>query len=76
MPEISTLSAEQFEQVQELAYTRFMARGYEDGHDLEDWLIAEQQVLRGSLEESTQPQDRNMSEIAESLVIEQLPQRE
>ena len=26
------------------AYQRYAARGYEDGHDLEDWLAAEQDL--------------------------------
>lgn len=26
------------------AYERYAARGYEDGHDLDDWLAAEQEL--------------------------------
>lgn len=28
------------------AYDRYLARGCEDGHDLEDWFYAEQEVRR------------------------------
>jgi hypothetical protein len=28
-----------------LAYTLYEQRGYRDGHDVEDWLMAEQRVL-------------------------------
>lgn len=30
-----------------LAFHLYEQRGHQDGHDLEDWLIAEQQVLAG-----------------------------
>ena len=30
------------------AYDRYLARGREDGHDLEDWFHAEQEVRRAS----------------------------
>lgn len=30
-----------------LAFQLYEQRGHQDGHDLEDWLIAEQQVLTG-----------------------------
>ena len=30
-----------------LAFQRYEQRGHQDGHDLEDWLIAEQRVLAG-----------------------------
>ena len=32
------------ERVAERAYERFAARGYEHGHDVEDWLAAEAEV--------------------------------
>ena len=70
------LTPEQYEQIRQLAYQRFVSRGYEEGHDLEDWLSAEQQVLRGDSEgNDDEPQERNVSETPASLVIEQLPQR-
>ncbi len=31
--------------VAERAYARYLARGGQDGHDQEDWLAAEQEVL-------------------------------
>ena len=34
-----------FEQVSARAYEIFAARGYRSGHDLEDWLLAEKQML-------------------------------
>ena len=30
--------------IRELAYEKFIGRGCENGHDLEDWLAAEQEV--------------------------------
>ena len=30
------------------AYQRFEARGFEHGHDLEDWLLAEADLLEGT----------------------------
>jgi hypothetical protein len=32
-------------QIQLRAYERYEARGREDGHDLEDWLLAEAEIL-------------------------------
>jgi hypothetical protein len=40
------------------AYQRYEERGREDGHDLEDWLSAEQD-LRGSASDGNTPRDRN-----------------
>ena len=37
----NSLSQNQLEQVQKLAYQFFVERGYEHGHDAEDWLRAE-----------------------------------
>jgi ribosomal protein L7/L12 len=37
------------QQVATAAYDRFVARGYEHGHDVEDWLAAEEDILRTPL---------------------------
>ena len=36
---------EQLEQIQLRAYELYAARGHKDGHDVEDWLEAESEVL-------------------------------
>jgi hypothetical protein len=36
------------QRVSHLAYARFLARGAEHGHDLEDWLLAEQEAAERS----------------------------
>jgi hypothetical protein len=41
--ERGTVSLEQ--QIAARAYALYLARGAEDGHDLDDWLQAEQQLL-------------------------------
>ena len=33
-------------EIAEVAYTYWESRGREDGHDVEDWLAAEQEVIR------------------------------
>lgn len=38
------LTQEQLDSIRALAYEKYVARGGEDGHDLEDWLAAEQEV--------------------------------
>ena len=48
------------EQVARLAYQRFEARGREDGHDLDDWLEAEQE-LQGVSGEATADVGRERS---------------
>lgn len=35
---------ERIEKIREAAYFRYVARGYEHGHDLEDWLAAEAEI--------------------------------
>ena len=40
--------------VAERAYQLYLARGGEDGHDLEDWVCAEQELRRGKTTQSTQ----------------------
>jgi hypothetical protein len=42
--ERATVISEQ--QIAQRAYTLYLARGAEDGHDLDDWLQAEQQLRR------------------------------
>ena len=32
-------------QIRERAYELYEARGREDGHDLEDWLLAEEEIV-------------------------------
>ncbi len=36
--------AEKLERIREAAYFRYVDRGYEHGHDLEDWLEAEAEI--------------------------------
>jgi len=33
-------------EVEQVAYSYWESRDHQDGHDLEDWLMAEQEVLR------------------------------
>jgi len=33
------------DQIRERAYELYEARGREDGHDLEDWLLAEEEIV-------------------------------
>lgn len=44
MTDTYTLTQEQLDAIRELAYEKFVARGCENGHDLEDWLAAEHEV--------------------------------
>jgi len=39
-----TSSAEQQQQIAWRAYDLYVARGYQQGHDLEDWLDAEREI--------------------------------
>jgi hypothetical protein len=39
------LSSEDHTRVEELAYALYEQRGRKDGHDLEDWLNAEQRIM-------------------------------
>jgi hypothetical protein len=41
---ISVLPEDLEEQIQRRAYELYLARGREDGHDLEDWLRAEAEI--------------------------------
>ena len=44
MTDTYQLTPEELESIREMAYGKFVERGCEDGHDVEDWLSAEQQV--------------------------------
>jgi hypothetical protein len=39
------LSQEQLEKIQQRAYELYEARGREEGHDIDDWLQAEDEVV-------------------------------
>ena len=39
-----TTEIERLGMIREAAYSRYMDRGYEHGHDLEDWLEAEAEI--------------------------------
>lgn len=43
-PEHPASSNERDEMIRQTAYCLYAARNYEDGHELEDWLLAEAQV--------------------------------
>jgi hypothetical protein len=39
--------SEIIEQIKKLAYEKFMKRGYQHGHEMEDWLAAEKEIRSG-----------------------------
>ena len=43
----SDVSEEQLEQIRRRAHELYEARGREEGHDLEDWLQAEAEIVGG-----------------------------
>lgn len=43
-----TPSAEQQQQIAWRAYDLYVARGYQQGHDLEDWLNAEREIAEAA----------------------------
>ena len=43
-PEV--LPEDQSQEIAEVAYSYWLSRGCEDGHDMVDWLTAEQEVIR------------------------------
>ena len=45
MTEQFQFTTEQLDRIRDLAYEKFVSRGGEDGHDIEDWVAAEQEVL-------------------------------
>ncbi len=44
MTDTYQLTEQDLDSIRSLAYEKFVARGCEDGHDMEDWLAAEQEV--------------------------------
>jgi hypothetical protein len=44
---VSNVSEEQQEQIRQRAHELYVARGQEDGHDVEDWLQAEEKISAG-----------------------------
>lgn len=46
-PVVDETSAENSERIQKRAYELYEARGREGGHDLEDWLQAEAEIIPG-----------------------------
>ncbi len=44
---VSELTEEQLEKIRQRAHELYVARGQEDGHDLEDWLQAEAEIRAG-----------------------------
>ena len=45
------------EQIEQRAYERYVGRGCEDGHDVDDWLAAEKELTEPS-EQSTSSKPR------------------
>jgi hypothetical protein len=45
----SDVSEEQLEQIRRRAHELYVARGQEEGHDLEDWLQAEAEIGAGKV---------------------------
>jgi hypothetical protein len=43
-------------EIAEVAYSYWESRGREDGHDVEDWLAAEQEVMRRHSVKRADPQ--------------------
>jgi hypothetical protein len=48
-----------YEEIAGRAYTRYLERGSTDGHDIDDWLAAEQELAR----ERTAPQPSRRSKV-------------
>ena len=46
-PVTGDLAVEQLDQIRQRAYELYVARGQEDGHELEDWLQAEAEISAG-----------------------------
>lgn len=45
-PQVSSSATVRHEDIERRAYERFVQRGREDGHDLDDWLEAERELSR------------------------------
>ena len=53
-PSTRKVSSEKIEdQIRQRAYELYEARGREDGHDLEDWLRAEEEVMEQKVRSMT-----------------------
>ena len=50
-----TESRSDADRVAQRAYERYVARGREDGHDVEDWFEAERELNQGVSSDSTAP---------------------
>lgn len=46
-PVTGDLAVEQLDRIRQRAYELYVARGQEDGHELEDWLQAEAEISAG-----------------------------
>ena len=46
MSDLEDLHDDENEEIARVAYSYWETRGREDGHDMEDWLLAEQEVIR------------------------------
>lgn len=46
-PVTGDLAIEQLDRIRQRAYELYVARGQEDGHELEDWLQAEAEISAG-----------------------------
>ncbi len=46
-PVTGNLAIEQLDRIRQRAYDLYVARGQEDGHELEDWLQAEAEISAG-----------------------------
>jgi hypothetical protein len=55
LPSTVTLEVELEERIRQRAYEIYVARGYNDGRALEDWLQAEAEILGGALDEQHTP---------------------
>lgn len=45
---VRSTSSDRQQQIAKRAYELYAARGYEQGHDLDDWLDAEQEIDRAA----------------------------
>ena len=54
----STKAAVTSQQIAEKAYERFLSRGAEHGHDIEDWLAAEAEVKPPAKRNGSKPRTR------------------
>ncbi len=45
---VPSISSDRQQQIAKRAYELYAARGYQQGHDLDDWLDAEQEIDRAA----------------------------